>query len=376
MTLLDCTHSGSKSMLSLPRIFQDGSETEFVRHNKRKRISRLAVFRNKFLCLVRQSKSRDYVKAFREMISSWSINDVNSLVQEYEATSALREIYVSACAARPAASTLRHDLSNLFDRKFCADIDLIYNKTCFPAHRAILAARSSYFRKLLPNFSNFGTQLHVHIAVANVDLKMFFALLRYLYTDEIDLNEFEFDCKKIFAHLVMEFGITNSLEDDLKALLDSGDYSDSVLVFSNDKWSHISATSAVGKLSKFEFPCHKAILSARSLFFRSLLDRRSRSGEEATDRALKTPSQIVLDESVIPRHYAPVLLGALYHDQVDTASVMRFSTSVCSLIEIQSIASNQKCQSTIVDEAMEVYEIGQFLDFDVLSQGQCSIIYI
>ena len=41
--------------------------------------------------------------------------------------------------------------------------------------------------------------------------------------------------------------------------------------------------------------------------------RRARAGEDLTERALRTPARIVLDESVIPRRYARVLLTALYH---------------------------------------------------------------
>jgi len=51
--------------------------------------------------------------------------------------------------------------------------------------------------------------------------------------------------------------------------------------------------------SRGELRCHKAILAARSAFFRNLVARRARSGEELTERALNTPTRIVLDEQVI-----------------------------------------------------------------------------
>ena len=77
----------------------------------------------------------------------------------------------------------------------------------------------------------------------------------------------------------------------------------------------------------------------------------------------------MLDESVIPRRYARVLLNAIYQDSVDLSLILRGSTSTCSLSEVQAIAAG-KGQMTLIDEAMEVYQIGQFLDFPVLSQGK------
>ena len=76
----------------------------------------------------------------------------------------------------------------------------------------------------------------------------------------------------------------------------------------------------------------------------------------------------MLDESVIPRKYARVLLNAVYQDSVDLSLILRGSASMCSLSEAQAIVAG-KGQMTLVDEAMEVYQIGQFLDFPILSQG-------
>ena len=64
-----------------------------------------------------------------------------------------------------------------------------------------------------------------------------------------------------------------------------------------------------------------------------------------------------------------MLLSALYQDTVDMSCVLRGSPSVCSLSEIQAMVSSGRCQMTVVDEAMELYQIGQFLDAQIISQG-------
>ena len=123
----------------------------------------------------------------------------------------------------------------------------------------------------------------------------------------------------------------------------------------------------MNRSSKLELPCHKAILAARSPFFRNLLVRRAHLGDDSVIQT--SPSVIVLDEEVISRRYARVLLNSLYLDSVDLSLIMRGSTSMCSLSEVQAIVAG-KGQMTLVDEAMEIYQIGQFLDFPALSQGK------
>ena len=95
-----------------------------------------------------------------------------------------------------------------------------------------------------------------------------------------------------------------------------------------------------------------------------MLLRRERSAE----LSLNTPTCIELDESVLPRRYARVLLNALYLDYVDLTCIVRTSVSMCSLIEVQAMVSG-KAHVTEVDEAMEIYQIAQFLEFPVLAQG-------
>jgi len=258
----------------------------------------------------------------------------------------------------------------------------------------------------------------VVLRTPEVSVNIFTALLRYLYTGDFGLDESRQHClKKLLAQIVAEFGAPNSLEQDLRTLLDTGAYSDAVLVFSdssepgNNEYGGgyasprqggqcvhsqcphttgggtLRGTGSVvkpeGSLSMIrryrnELRCHKAILAARSSFFRNLELRRGRSGEDLTERHLHAPSYIVLDESIIPKRYARVLLGAVYLDCVDLTSIMRSSASVPTLADTSTggggSSSGQTsgqvgAHMTHVDEAMELYHIGRFLEISALAHG-------
>ena len=229
---------------------------------------------------------------------------------------------------------------------------------------------------------------------------MFSALLRYLYTGEFNpydgtskAHQMRLSNMDLLMQLCEEFGRPNPLECDLRFLLDSGNYADCVLVFSsgegasNDGNNGGSGGSSVGGESgslsgghssdygfhnRLEVFCHKAILSARSPFFRSLIQRRQRYTEEAglcNVNAVTPPTRIVLDEGVIPKRYARVLLQAVYLDTLDLNCIIRDSGSSNSLSEAQSMAVTGRPHLTTVEEAMEVYQIGRFLELDILTQS-------
>lgn len=349
------------------------SDSDLTYKDKKKKASKFATLRKKFIKVRRHSRSFDCSRALRELISSWSTRDLYLLVQEYDALVAMKEIAISTNLARPQFNTYRHDLSVLYDFKLCADVDLIYRGVCFPAHCALLSVRSPFFRNILSRKHECYPKIPVKLRTHGVDLVLFAALLQFLYTDTINYSELHLDNRDILDKVAVELGMPNPLEQDLRTLLDTGDYSDALLVFTNEPDLNESFSSEAGSSdglnrTKHELPCHKAILAARSLFFRNVLLRRARSGEDLTEQALNTPTRIVLDESVIPRRYARVLLHAIYLDIVDLSLIMRGSASMCSLSEVQAIVAG-KGQMTFVDEAMEIYQIGQFLDIPALSQG-------
>uniref|UniRef100_A0A914R8T5 BTB domain-containing protein n=1 Tax=Parascaris equorum TaxID=6256 RepID=A0A914R8T5_PAREQ len=63
---------------------------------------------------------------------------------------------------------------------------------------------------------------------------------------------------------------------------------------------------------EYRIRCSSAIVAARSDFLRSLIEKKRFRGE---------PLNIVIDEQLIPRIYAPVVLYAVYTDRLDLSKV-------------------------------------------------------
>lgn len=334
--------------------------------DKKKRTSGLATLKKKFIKRRKSNRSADHAKQMRELLSGWDVRDVNALVEEYEGTSALKELSLQASLARPEARTLQKDMADLYEYKYCTDVDLIFQETCFPVHRAILAARCPFFKTLLSSSPEYGAEIVMDINTAGIDMPMFSALLHYLYTGEFGMEDSRFQNVDILVQLSEEFGTPNSLDVDMRGLFDYMCYYDVVLSFSSDS-ELVEAFGGNQNCLDEELKAHKAIISARSPFFRNLLQRRIRTGEEITDRTLRTPTRIILDESIIPKKYAKVILHCMYTDVVDL-SVLHSSPSVGSLSEVQALVAG-KPNMTRAEEAMELYHIALFLEFNMLAQG-------
>ncbi|XP_064181261.1 BTB/POZ domain-containing protein 7-like isoform X2 [Anguilla rostrata] len=351
--------------------------------DKKKKSSGLATLKRKFIKRRKSSRSADHAKQMRELLSGWDVRDANALVEEYEGTAALKELNFQASLARPEAPSLQRDLAALYQYKYCTDVDLIFQDTCFPVHRAILAARCPFFKTLLSSSPEYGAEVLMDINTAGIDMPMFSALLHYLYTGEFGVEDSRFQNVDILVQLSEEFGTPNSLDVDMRGLFDYMCYYDSLLSFSSDS-ELVEAFGAGGGggagggagcgvaggqgCPEEELRAHKAVLSARSPFFRNLLQRRIRTGEEITDRTLQTPTRIILDESIIPKKYARVILHCMYTDAVDLSYVLPCSPSVGSLSEVQALVAG-KSSMTRAEEAMELYHIALFLEFNMLAQG-------
>lgn len=375
--------AGNGSWYSQSTLMADSDRAVFHGEKKRK-VSRFATLRKKLTKGRRggSGKSIDHLRAFRDAASSWTTREVGMLLDEYDAMAVVRELQLLASVARPQASTFRKDLSNLFDSKHCTDVDLVFQGVVFPVHRAILSVRCAFFRDLLARYPDFGAQVPIVPRTPGVSVQLFAALLRYLYCGDFhSVDTTKPENVKTLRRLAAEFGSTNALEHDMRNLLETGMYSDAVLVFAleldhgrdNDNSGSPAAISSDYRRScgELQLRCHKAVLAARSVFFRNLLLRRAKAGEEMTERALRSPTHIVLDVSVIPRRYARVLLHAIYLDTVDLSCIVRNSVSMCSLSEVQAMVAGHN-QCTVVDEVMEIYQIGRFLDFPILTQGMYS----
>ncbi|XP_077075555.1 BTB/POZ domain-containing protein 7 [Siphateles boraxobius] len=350
--------------------------------DKKKKSSGLATLKRRFIKRRKSSRSADHARQMRELLSGWDVRDVNALVEEYEGTAALKELSLQAGLARPEARTLQRDLATLYQHKYCTDVDLIFQDSCFPAHRAVLAARCPFFKTLLSSSPGYGAEVLLDVGTVGMDAPMFSSLLHYLYTGELGSEDVRLQNVDVLVRLSEEFGTPNTLEADMRNLFEHMPYFDSLLSFSSDS-ELVEAFGAGGpspsgmgsgnagvshSLPDEELRAHKAVLSARSPFFRNLLQRRIRSGEEITERTLQTPTRIILDESIIPKKYARVVLHCMYTDAVDLSLVLRGSPSEGSLGEVQALVAGRGFMSR-AEEAMELYHIALFLEFSMLAQG-------
>jgi len=82
--------------------------------------------------------------------------------------------------------TLADDLRNfLLNGRDFADISLILEEECIPSHKAILAARSSYFEGMVRSFSPPDNRVKVSIGEMVPSRQSFHSLLRYIYYGDV-----------------------------------------------------------------------------------------------------------------------------------------------------------------------------------------------
>lgn len=201
---------------------------------RRKKTTGFATLRKKFIRRRRSSKSCDHSRVLRDFVSDWTPLELAALLDEFEGLSALKDLAVQAELARPPATTFKQDLSALYDSKHCTDCELVFRGTIFPVHRALLSARCTYFRDLLAGCPGYGARICLELRSSPIDVPMFSALLRYLYTGDLCPHDQSSIDLGILKRLGEDFGNPNPLENDLKYLLETGDFADAALIFTAD----------------------------------------------------------------------------------------------------------------------------------------------
>ena len=86
-----------------------------------------------------------------------------------------------------------------------SDVTFLVQNEQIPAHRAILAARSEYFRALLYGGLKESNQSKITLDVSSTAFKQ---LLRYIYTGSSELKDMEVDDILTLLGLVHQYGIT------------------------------------------------------------------------------------------------------------------------------------------------------------------------
>lgn len=119
---------------------EQGTQSNLVRErDRRKKVTGFTTLRKKLISRRRRSSKHDHGRMLREFVSNWSPAELFSLLEEYEALSALKDLSMQAELARPPATTFKQDLSTLYDCKLCTDCDLVFRGNVFPVHRALLS---------------------------------------------------------------------------------------------------------------------------------------------------------------------------------------------------------------------------------------------
>lgn len=332
----------------------DEKRRKFPRwHNIRKKLSRgKAIFR-----------TQDHAKMLRDLAHTWSYQEIVALVEHYTTLISSKDDYTQNNLIRDHVQPLKNDMFDLLQKGFCTDVTLLFNGIKFPAHKAILSARCTYFQDLfLQHDMKNSCEVPVNILVEGITEEMFSTLLQYLYTGEFPMHTSGLESLDMLMHLGEEFGTPNVLEQDLKSLLYSGHHADVILVFQGLLFPDIVKDNTEIPETSFEVLCHKAVLCARSRYFRSLLLNQDFQLPVCKETGY---IRVVLDERIFPQQYARVVLQCMYTDSFDLSSVVKWGSEVR-----KSYGIGSHNLLTMAEIAMEVYEVAKFIEFDVLAQGK------
>lgn len=336
-----------------------GDKTAINTRQKKKRSYGFATFKKKLIGKRRHCKGSDHGRCFREHFVDCSSDILKALLGQYEALTVLKDLSVQADLARPPAQTIGQNLAELLDSESCCDIVLVYHGQRISAHRNILMARCPYFSRHLA-FSQ-TDEFHLRTRGVVVPLTTLKCVLKYLYTGNADLLATQ--AGDAIAMLEDEFGIPNSLESDVSFLLETGSLADCRLLFGNDVDGYNT-----------EIMCHKTVVAARSAFLRRLIERRTKSDPSLQHSTI----DIRLDSKIIPANYARVILHAMYVDSLDFRLITPPDGS--SQDQMPGAAANTSVNNSAgllqpgqaedySQDAMNLYEIGKFLEFHFLAQS-------
>ncbi|OTF71705.1 hypothetical protein BLA29_006844, partial [Euroglyphus maynei] len=126
-------------------------------------------------------KCSHHSQVFTEFAQSLSTQELAQIYNEYRAAYFMKELYLHAESARPIASSIRNDLSELYDLKHNSDITLVYKGVDFPVHKAIVCVRCPFFRELLGKLPQ-GSTVSVNLDIQGLRVELFNDLLKYLYS--------------------------------------------------------------------------------------------------------------------------------------------------------------------------------------------------
>jgi len=347
-------HSPDSTLVRVPR---------YTLEEKRKKLSKFNTLKKKLTRSKSGFKNHDHGKILRDLTQTWMTQEINALVEEYEAMMNVKELKYQTNLVRQSAPCLKKDLLRLYEEGICADATLVFEKTYFRVHKAILSSRCPYFKELFSQHTETNPVIHMEFKTEGMTKEIFSSLLCYLYTGDFTPKKSGLEYIDVLINLGEEFGTPNVLEQDFKLLFNGSEYADVAFVFPAQGSSDSFTSCDGGPISDhtYEILCHKAILCARSPYFRSLFLKNDQSEQKATNSGVH---RLVLDESVMTRQYARIALQCVYTDSVDLSSVVKWSSE-----DRRYHAPGTHKLLTSAEIAMEVFEVASFIDLPVLIQG-------
>ncbi|XP_075989640.1 BTB/POZ domain-containing protein 7, partial [Anticarsia gemmatalis] len=361
----------------------------------------------------RPDRGCEHARFIRSVVSSWRLAEVFLLCEELEAGAALRDLATQAELAREPAGALHADLAAAYRDRWWCDIELVGSGWSLPAHRAVLAARCTYFRDLLQRYPPGAVRVPLEGAAGSLSRAEVEAAVLALYAGagagagaggaagppgarpvctlchkwdrnaaaDVDLDIINVDGNNTWSsggrcscgarsdaatlrRLGAALGFSlDSLHHDMRYLLDSGEMADARLVFRLEG----GCGAAYGFRTALELPCHRLVLAARSRFFRSVMSRRSSAAGAGGAGGAGAGGAVCVDEKVLPRRFARALLHAAYTDTVDLSLIGRNSTSPSSTNMTRG--GTRPVTAATLDDAFQLYEIARFLEMPIVVQG-------
>ena len=330
---------------------------------KSKKLTRLGTIRRKLAKSLKAGKNSDFNKHMRGMLQNWTIEQIQELVHQYERFEAIKKLSILSDAAKPDINSLQQDFLDILVDEVGTDLIIEYNGNHYHLHKSIVSCRCKFFAKYLAAYKNGNDIIKFEIPGLVLNASIFASLLRYIYSGIID----DFELQNVLTELTDKFGVLNELIHDLKTLKQTINHTDVLLVYpkqtGHDTLSRktLNSTSLTATLENKtqETLCHSTVLNARSKFFQSLITRKLKDRHNPKD-----PIRIVLDEKVLPQCYLQAVLWCMYTDNVDLGLVIKWKVSDDGTGEAYRLL-------TTSEMAMELYEIGQFLELPSLVRGKC-----
>ncbi|CAJ0954549.1 unnamed protein product, partial [Mesorhabditis belari] len=321
----------SRSTNDVDRI-RPSAEQRSATKKKKNKLSSLAAASSRHFAKIsfkRKSGDRDKIRTFRDLITKWPLEDAESLFREMDTMRQLFELYSEATNARPAVPSIGQQLL----KSTTQTVEFVFKGERLPVHRRFARIRC----KLITEMSSESTSvIELTSPLESITVEEFRDFINYLYTERCDLSN------ETLSQIKTILKITNPLCIDLETFEMTADEEGDFII----QLSSRPDVDPNHSINDHEIRLDSELIATRSELFASLVKRRH------VDR-------VVLDENLLPRSMAPVIVHYLYTDQLDLSRISPSMISVSSLSEARAIVSGRNPDSPL-HQASQLVHIAKF----------------